>query len=103
PPKPTPGLVWGVTEKNLTAYTSAALARFLRLVPGVDAVQFRMHDESGLKRTEQEQFWREVFRVMKEHGPKVRFDARAKGLPNLVIDAGLETGVNLRITTKYWM
>src|SRR5262249_44315195 len=48
PSRPTPGLVWGVTEKNLTAYTVAALRQFLRRVPKVDAVQFRMHDESGL-------------------------------------------------------
>ena len=103
PPQPTPGLVWGVTEKNLTAYTTAALAKFLRLVPEVDAIQFRMHDESGLKKGEQEEFWRSVFLVMKEHGPKVRFDARAKGLPDSVIETGLDVGVNLRITTKYWM
>ncbi len=103
PPKPTPGLVWGVTEKNLTAYTTAALAKFLRLVPEVDAIQFRMHDESGLKKGEQEEFWRSVFLVMKEHGPRVRFDARAKGLPDSVIETGLDMGVSLRITTKYWM
>jgi hypothetical protein len=103
PPKPTPGLVWGVTESNLTAYTTAALAKFLRLVPEVDAIQFRMHDESGLKKGEQEEFWRKVFLVMKEHGPKIRFDARAKGLPDSVIETGLDLGVNLRITTKYWM
>jgi hypothetical protein len=101
--KPTAGLVWGLTEKNVTSYTVAALAEFLRRVPKVDAIQFRMHDESGLKKAEQEAFWREVFRVMKQQAPKVRFDARAKGLPDTVIDAGLEMGVNLRITTKYWM
>ncbi len=103
PPTPTSGLVWGVTEENLAAYTTAALAELLRLVPEVDAIQFRMHDESGLKKGEQEEFWREVFLVMKEHGPKVRFDARAKGLPDSVIETGLELGINLRITTKYWM
>jgi hypothetical protein len=102
PPTPTPGLVWGVTEKNLAPYTVAALAEFLRKVPRVDAIQFRMHDESGLKNTEQEAFWRTVFQLMKEHG-KIRFDARAKGLPDTVIEAGLEAGVPLRITTKYWM
>ncbi|HLJ96145.1 MAG TPA: hypothetical protein VKU02_23415, partial [Gemmataceae bacterium] len=101
--KPTPGLVWGVTEKNLTSYTVAALAEFLHHFPKVDAIQFRMHDESGLKKVEQEAFWRDVFGVMKQHAPKVRFDARAKGLPDSVIEAGLEMGVNLRITTKYWM
>jgi hypothetical protein len=81
----------------------AALAQFLRQVPDIDAIQFRMHDESGLKREEQEEFWRNVFQLMKQQAPKVRFDARAKGLPDSVIEAGLETGVNLRITTKYWM
>jgi hypothetical protein len=103
PSGPTQGLVWGVTEKNLTAYTLAALTQFLHKVPKVDAIQFRMHDESGLTRAEQEAFWREVFRVLKQEAPRVRFDARAKGLPDKVIEAGLETGVNLRITTKYWM
>lgn len=103
PEAPTPHLVWGVTEKNLVPYTLAALTEFLRRVPEVDAIQFRMHDESGLKKAEQEEFWRNVFRVMKEHAPQVRFDARAKGLPDSVIAAGLEMGVDLRITTKYWM
>src|SRR5512135_3242391 len=56
PPRPTPGLVWGVTEKNLTAYTTTALAQLLRRVPHVHAIQFRMHDESGLKQGEQEEF-----------------------------------------------
>ncbi len=101
--KPTPGLVWGVTEKNLTSYTTAALVKFLRLVPAVDAIQFRMHDESGLKGGEQVEFWRSVFRTMKEHAPNVRIDARAKGMSDAVIDAGLDLGVPLRITTKYWM
>ena len=41
--------MWGVTAENLIAYTKAALAKFVRLVPDVDAIQFRMHDESGLK------------------------------------------------------
>jgi hypothetical protein len=103
PARPTPGLVWGVTEQNLTAYTLAALVEFLRLVPKVDAIQFRMHDESGLKKGEQEAFWREVFQMIKQQAPHVRFDARAKGLPDSVIEAGLEAGVKLRITTKYWM
>ena len=103
PLQPTPGLVWGVTEQNLTAYTLAALTEFVRRVPKVDALQFRMHDESGLKKGEQEAFWRNVFEMLKREAPQLRFDARAKGLPDSVIDAGLELGVPLRITTKYWM
>ena len=103
PTQPTPGLVWGVTTENLLPYTTAALTKFVRLVPEVDAIQFRMHDESGLKNSEQRQFWQSIFRVMKQHAPQMRFDARAKGLPDAVIDDGLALGVNLRITTKYWM
>lgn len=51
--EPTPGLVCGVTEKNLVPYAQAALAKFVRVVPELDAIQFRMHDESGLKNNEQ--------------------------------------------------
>jgi len=100
---PTPGLVWGVTETNLTAYTKAALTKFIRMVPKLDGIQFRMHDESGLKNREQGEFWRNIFQVMKQNGPDIRFDARAKGLPDSVIETGLEMGVKLRITTKFWM
>jgi hypothetical protein len=100
---PTPGLVWGVTADNLVPYTRAALAKLVRVVPDLDAIQFRMHDESGLKPGEQEGFWRDVFAMMKQAAPNLRLDLRAKGLPDSVIDAGLESGVPLRITTKYWM
>ncbi|MGA2497109.1 MAG: hypothetical protein ABSH20_05180 [Tepidisphaeraceae bacterium] len=100
---PTPHLVWGVNEKNLIPYTKAALAQFVRAVPRVDALQFRMHDESGLKNSEQVSFWQSVFAMMKQQAPGLRLDLRAKGLPDSVIDAAIETGVPFRITTKYWM
>jgi len=43
--RPTPGIVWGVTAENLVPYTKAALTKFLHEVPGIDAIQFRMHGE----------------------------------------------------------
>ena len=101
--KPVPGLVWGVTAENLIPYTKAALARLVALVPAVDAIQFRMHDESGLKNSEQETFWRDVFRMLQQQAPHLRLDLRAKGLPDSVIRTAVELGVNFRITTKYWM
>ena len=101
--RPIPGLVWGVTGENLIPYTKAALAAFVRRVPDVDGIQFRMHDESGLKPSEQEAFWRDVFQMLKEKAPRLRFDLRAKGLPDAVIQSALDTGVKFRITTKYWM
>ncbi len=101
--KPTEGIVWGLTADNLTAYTKVALAKLLREVHGIDAIQFRMHGESGLKRTEMGGFWENVYKVMKEHGPNIRFDARAKNFPDSLIDKAVQMGVNMRITTKYWM
>ncbi len=101
--KPTEGIVWGVTADNLTAYTRLALTKFLKLVPDLDAIQFRMHGESGLKRTEMGGFWENVYQVMNEHAPNVRFDARAKNFPDSLIDKAVEMNVNMRICTKYWM
>ncbi len=101
--KPVPGLVWGVTADNLVPYTKAALARFVQAVPALDAVQFRMHDESGLKVGEQEAFWRDVFAMMKAKAPRLRLDLRAKGLPDSVIQSAIDAGVPFRVTTKYWM
>jgi hypothetical protein len=101
--QPTPGLVWGVTAENLVPYTKAALARLVKEVPALDAIQFRMHDESGLKNSEQEAFWRDVFQMMKTAAPSLRLDLRAKGLPDSVIQTATEVGVPFRVTTKYWM
>ena len=101
--KPTEGTVWGLTAENLILYTKAALAKLLRLVPDIDSIQFRMHGESGLKRSEMHRFWENIYQVMLESGPEIGFDARAKNFPDSLIDKALEMGVNIRICTKYWM
>jgi hypothetical protein len=98
-----PGLVWGVTAENLAGYTKAALRRFLNVFPEVDAIQFRMHDESGLKREEMAGFWHEVFAFIEAERPDLRIDLRAKDLPDAVIDDALNQGLRARVNTKYWM
>jgi hypothetical protein len=98
-----PGLVWGVTADNLNAYTKAALRKLLEVFPEADALQFRMHDESGLKPSEMQAFWHQVFQLIKQARPDLPVDIRAKGLPDSIIDDGLEQGLRLRVTTKYWM
>jgi len=100
--KPTQGLVWGVTPDTLVPYTKAALAEFLRLVPDVDAIQFRMHGESGLKRHEMQTFWPDIYRIVMKARPGMRFDARAKNFPDNLIDKAVEMGLPIRMTTKYW-
>jgi hypothetical protein len=103
PDKPVPGLVWGLNEDNLIPYTKAALTKLIKLVPDLDAIQFRMHNESGLKRGEQDVFWSDVFKMMRLAAPDLRLDLRAKELPESVILSAIETGIKFRITTKYWM
>lgn len=103
PDKPVPGLVWGVNSENLISYNKTALAKFVKMVPGLDAIQFRMHNESGLKENEQESFWSDVFKMLKATVPNLHLDLRAKELPEPVIQSAIDIGVPFRITTKYWM
>jgi hypothetical protein len=100
---PTPGLVWGVTGDNLAAYSKAALKKFLAVFPDIDGIQFRMHDESGLKPEEMNGFWHEVFAQIKATRPDLKIDLRAKGLPDAVIDDALQQGLDARVSTKFWM
>jgi hypothetical protein len=100
--QPTPNLVWGVNATNLIPYTQASLKIFLARFPGLDGIQFRMHDESGLKRSEQEQFWKSIFQTMMETAPKMPLDLRAKGLTGTEIQSALTAGVNFHLSTKYW-
>ena len=72
-------------------------------MPRLDAIQFRMHGESGLKRSEMEGFWTDVYKMMKQTRPDLRFDARAKNFPDALIDRAHEIGVPIRLCTKYWM
>jgi hypothetical protein len=102
PERPRPGTVAGLNPDNLMAYSQAALARFVQTFPDLDAVQFRMHGESGLKQEEMHDFWKGIYGVMKRHAPRMRFDARAKDFPDSLIDLAVDMGLNIRISTKYW-
>jgi len=101
--EPTQGLVWGVNGDNLIAYTKAALARFVESFPNLDGIEFRMHNESGLRVGEQEAFWKDVFKSLKSIAPHINYIIRAKEMPESVIQAALDEGINFRIETKYWM
>lgn len=100
---PLPWRVLGLSAGNLVAYSAAALVRLLQVVPNLDTLQFRMHGESGLTGKEMDLFWARIYDVMREHGRGIRFDARAKGFPDHLIDLALAKGVPIRICTKYWM
>ncbi len=77
--KEVPHLVYGVTTENLAPYTKAALKQFLETFPQLDAIQLRMHWESGLTREETPGFWHDVFAMLRQVRPGIQFDLRAKG------------------------
>lgn len=104
PKVPGPDRVWGLNQTNLLPYSCAALAKFLKSVPDMDDLQFRMHDESGLKPgEEQHTFWKAMFQVIKDQRPDLSVTVRAKGLPDDILDLGLDMGLKIRVATKYWM
>ncbi len=101
--QPKPGLVWGVNADNLVPYTVAALKKFYEVFPEFTVTQFRMHEESGLRRPEIEPFWHEVFGFFKENQPNIKLEFRAKGLPKSVIKDAQSQGLHIQLDTKIWM
>ncbi len=98
----TPGLVWGLTDDNLIEYTKKSFTKFLTLVNEMDAIQFRVHVESAVRLPDQISFWNIIHKVIKDSGIDIRIDMRAKGFTDDMIDAALDSGLDIRLTTKYW-
>ena len=101
--RPIPNSVEGVTTENLNRYTLASLRELLVRMPALDALQFRVHEESGLTRGEMEGFWRAVFDNVRATKPRMLIELRGKGTPDVVIDTARQFGLNFRMETKYWM
>jgi hypothetical protein len=99
---PVKGKVWGLTEENLIPYTKVAMAKFLQTFPEIDNMMYLMHGESGLKAEEMKAFWSAVFPVMKQYGPQITYELRAKGVPDDLVHIGLDLGLKVRVNTKYW-
>ncbi|MGL4630870.1 MAG: hypothetical protein ACRCVT_06655 [Leadbetterella sp.] len=101
--KPSYSQVGGVSAENLIPYTKKALSQFIKTFPQLDAILFRIHYESGLKASESDAFWTDVFKTIKSDAPHLKIDLHAKELPESVIDSALLVGIPFRISTKFWM
>lgn len=100
--KERPSTVAGLSEANLISYTLAALKQFLKEFHEIDSVQLLMMDESGLKTEDMQEFWRNIFPALKEAGPDLQYELRAKGVSDDLIKQGLDLGLKIRINTKVW-
>jgi hypothetical protein len=78
------------------------MAKFLQTLPEIDNMMFLVHGESGLLAEEMKSFWSAVFPVLKQYGPQIQYELRAKGVPDDLIQIGLDLGLKMRFNTKYW-
>jgi hypothetical protein len=101
--QPAPGLVWGLNATNLVPYTVAALKKFYEVFPEFTETQFRMHEESGLRRAEIEPFWHAVFSFYRSNQPNILLELRVKNLPKSVIKDAQAQGLKIQLDTKIWM
>jgi hypothetical protein len=101
--RPTPGLVSGLNAQNLVPYTVAALKKFYEVFPEITQTQFRMHEESGLRISEIEPFWHDVFGFYRSNKPNIMLELRVKNLPKSVIKDAQSQGLNIQLDTKIWM
>lgn len=95
--------VSGLDSENILEYNLKAFEKFLVVFPEIDRIQFRMHPESGLTKDEMPAFWHNMFGLIAESKPGMPVDIRAKQLPDEIINDGISQGLNIRVTTKYWM
>jgi hypothetical protein len=105
---PVPRYSGKVLVENLPEGTQAAdycargMALVLRACPAIGAVQLRMNAEAGVPEDQQTDFYRPLFRAVRQCGRPVGLDLRYKGLRPETTQAALGEGLAVTISTKFW-
>ena len=98
--KPT---VEGITRANIGPYSYAALKKVLAACPAIRSIQMRTNSESGIPADFQVEFYRDwVYRAIREAGRLVTLDLRGWVMSKGMLDAAVDSGVPLRLSSKYW-
>lgn len=93
----------GLTAENIGPYSYAALKAVLQACPAIRGVQMRTNSESGIPAPQQLEFYRDwVFRAIREAGRLVHLEVRGWLMQKGMLEAALQAGVPLRISSKYW-
>lgn len=93
--------VEGIHPGNHAAYCRDAIRTLLEACPDIDGVTIRTHYEGGIPEPAEE-FWREIFRGVRECGRTVQIDLHAKGVDFDRIEAAVSTGQPVVVSPKYW-
>lgn len=95
--------VVGLTPANIGPYSYAALRHVLATCDGIEAVQLRTNDESGIPPDRQLAFYRDhVFAAIRDSGRPVTLDLRGWAAAAELVEAARQAGVPLRVSAKYW-
>lgn len=95
--------VEGLTTENIGPYSNKALTEILRLCPAIRSVQMRTNSESGIPNDRQVSFYRDyIYPALKEAGRLVTLDLRGWTMRPEMLEAATESGVPVRLSTKYW-
>ncbi len=103
PGQPQSFQVGGLDSANIRPYTKAAFAKFVKLIPEMDALLFKTNNESGLKDSELYEFSMNFFETVKESAPNLMIDIHGKGLTDTLIHGAEKLGIKFRIVPKFWM
>ncbi len=90
----------GLTDDRHSAYCRDALAILLREVPQITGLTFRVHNESGIPKSE-ENFWQIQFSPIKECGRRVEIDMHFKNMTPETLQTALATGQPVCVSPKY--
>lgn len=103
PNQPQPFQVGGLNPSNILPYTKAAVAKFVKLIPDLDAILYKTNNESGLRRSELHDFGVNFFNAIKENSPGIKIDIHGKGITDTLISTAIQMGLKVRIAPKFWM
>ncbi len=93
----------GITERNIGPYSYAALKAVLAACPAIRSVQMRTNSESGIPSDRQVEFYTKwVWPAMREAGRRVTLDLRGWLMRPGLMEGALNSGVPLRMSSKYW-
>jgi hypothetical protein len=97
-----PGKVVGMKPADFIPYTQAALVTMLREFHETDRVLYLMNPESGLSLKDAKSFWGALTTSMKEAGPNMQYEIRAKGVSDDIPQRAIDMGLKVWMNTKYW-
>lgn len=83
-------------------YCARGLKLLLRECSAISGVQLRMNAEAGVPEDKQTEFYRPLFRAIRDCGRPIRLDLRYKGLRPETTQDAIDNGLDVTVSSKFW-